>query len=665
MADGGGEKQLTYTQDNVSVRMLSSRGEETISGKLEITKEKHGHVVTWLAYPPPSAAKEQPQRYDEDSAGVWEDLTADSPVAYHVGGKDNCQSPDSVKIKKENGTSAGDSPSPVPHTTVSFEVTDLTSYRCRQVADTHELTLNLSDGTRLPTFIFIERRYEHFIRALHEHISFKRSDPADPYSLVHATPRQDMSPATEQAVEDAASHSASQPANNSASHSSSTADSSTPAARPILANPPHAIQLFVSRAPNVIVQSQPDGQTRLVPQQAMRLLLSQGSHPPINGQQSQVPPHPVRFVVQQTPPPPPSPQPPPAVPSFPSGLVITDVRSQAPGQSGSPRPRPIHAIRRRGPHWPTEEKMELLSLLKKRRMLINPRLAEGMSKKDKLDGWKEVTDILNSHHPGGRCVAEVKKQWQNLFLKAKRERRELLSDGSKNDAELTSEQFTGLSLKVFETFGQRYHWRDDDTPMDADAGDSILGPSSCLEQDALYLSESHHPEVILLPRSPDPSEPAGQLTDDSDHKFGATMSNGDSSQLCDQSLSGEPPSASECLTNVNRAPMQFKREPEDPPEPKQECWPENTASGSEDDRATMWDARHMRTDYTGGQTNNGITFLGSIAKMCDTVQKAASEVVSLKRREHKMKMSVLRAKMEYYETKRRKLQQSEGGGGAA
>lgn len=195
--------------------------------------------------------------------------------------------------------------------------------------------------------------------------------------------------------------------------------------------------------------------------------------------------------------------------------------------------------------------------------------------------------------------------------------------------------------------------------------DSILGPSSCLEQDAPYLSESHHPEVILLSRSPDPSELAGQLTDDSDHKFGATMSNGDSSQLCDQSLSGEHHMASECSTGMNRAPMQFKREPEDPPEPKRECWPENAASGSEDDRSTMWDARHVRTDYVGGQSNNGTTFLGSIAKMCDAVQKAASEVVTLKRREHKMKMSVLRAKMEYYETKRRKLQQSEGGGGAA
>ncbi|KAL1441881.1 hypothetical protein MTO96_008198 [Rhipicephalus appendiculatus] len=300
----GGEKQLSYTQDNVSVRMLSSRGEETISGKLEITKEKHGHVVTWAAYPPASAGKDQ-QRYDENSAGVWEDLTADSAVSYHVGGKDKCQSLDSVKIKKENGTSSGggDSPASGPHCMVTFEVTDITSYRCRQVADTHELTINLSDGTRLPTFIFIERRYEHFIRALHEHISFKRSDPADPYCLVLATPRpqpDDASPAAEQAAEKVAdkvaekvaekapSRPPSQPANNV-----SKTDGTAAPARPAVPKAPQAIQLFVSRAPNVIVQSQPDGQTRLVPQQAMRLLLSQGSHPPIEE------PRPVRLVVQQ------------------------------------------------------------------------------------------------------------------------------------------------------------------------------------------------------------------------------------------------------------------------------------------------------------------------------------------------------------------------------
>lgn len=395
-----------------------------------------------------------------------------------------------------------------------------------------------------------------------------------------------------------------------------------------------------------------------------------GSHP-------QAVPHPVRLVVQQPPPPPPplTPSPTPLVGQpqvvFPSGLVISDVRSQAPGHPGSPYSGPAPNVRRRGPHWPTEEKMELLELLKKRRALINPRVGEGMSKKEKLEGWKEVTDILNRRHPssGGRCLAEVKKQWQNLFLKAKRERRELLNDGSKNDAaEPTSAQFTGLSLKVFETFGDQYHGRDDDSPMDVDAGDSILGPSSCLESDAPYLSESHHPEVILLPRTPEPSE----LVDNSDHKFGAAMSNGDSSHPFDQDFGDEHRAVSSersTVTSRQVPPVRIKREREDPsPGPKDEYWPETGASGSEEERGpSTWDARQrVRTDYMDAQNINGTSFLGSIAKMCDSVQKAASEVVCLKRREHKMKMSVLRAKMEYYETKRRKLQQqSEGGGGVA
>ncbi|KAH7939053.1 hypothetical protein HPB52_005229 [Rhipicephalus sanguineus] len=198
-------------------------------------------------------------------------------------------------------------------------------------------------------------------------------------------------------------------------------------------------------------------------------------------------------------------------------------------------------------------------------------------------------------------------------------------------------------------------------------GDSILGPSSCLESDAPYLSESHHPEVILLPRTPDPSE----MADDSELKFGGAMSNGDSSQPFDDHVfNGEnrAGSSEHSTTDANcPAPlMQIKKEPEDPPpELKQDYWAE--PGGSEEERsATSWDARpHARTDYMDSQIN-GTTFMGSIAKMCDAVQKAASEVVTLKRREHKMKMSVLRAKMEYYETKRRKLQQqSEEGGGAA
>ncbi|XP_077529886.1 TBC1 domain family member 15/17 isoform X3 [Haemaphysalis longicornis] len=185
MADGGGERQLTYTQDNVSVRLLGPQGEDTVAGKLEITKERHGHVVSWAAYPP-AASKEgeqqQQQRYDLDATGIWEDLSADSAVAYHVGSrrsKDRCEpTADTLQIRRgeeaESNCSGGDPP-PLPAHSLSFEVTELASYRCRQVGDKHELTLNLHDGTRLPTLVFLERRHDHFVRALHEHVTFKRS----------------------------------------------------------------------------------------------------------------------------------------------------------------------------------------------------------------------------------------------------------------------------------------------------------------------------------------------------------------------------------------------------------------------------------------------------------------------------------------------------------
>lgn len=466
-----------------------------------------------------------------------------------------------------------------------------------------------------------------------------------------------------------------------------------------LVTAPQAIQFLVSRAPNMMVQSQPNGQTRLVPQQSLRLVLSQsGSHPPADGGKLQpsVVPHPVQLIVQPPPPPPPLPPPPPqAVPPahvsappppspFHSGLVISDVRSQAPGHCESPsgsQSSLAPPVRRRGPHWPTEEKIELLTLLRRRRALVNPRLADGISKKEKLEGWKEVTIILNRHHPSanGRSVPEVKKQWQNLFLKAKRERRELAGDsgGAKSGAEgTTPAQLSALSLKVFETFGENYYVHEDDMPMDVDANDSILGPSSCLEQEAPFLSESHHPEVILLPRSPDSSEQSRQpvVGNHSGHKlFGATNSveRGQAiagQLLCNQNLNVHQ--TSNCLVDALGARPLWgfkKEEPEGVPHVKREDWPEaNDASDRSEDEHSVTRGIHdggPRGDCAmdGGQVANGTTFVGSIAKMCEAVHKATNEIVALKRREHKMKMCVLRAKMDYYETKKKRLQA--GGGG--
>ncbi|XP_077529884.1 TBC1 domain family member 15/17 isoform X1 [Haemaphysalis longicornis] len=678
MADGGGERQLTYTQDNVSVRLLGPQGEDTVAGKLEITKERHGHVVSWAAYPP-AASKEgeqqQQQRYDLDATGIWEDLSADSAVAYHVGSrrsKDRCEpTADTLQIRRgeeaESNCSGGDPP-PLPAHSLSFEVTELASYRCRQVGDKHELTLNLHDGTRLPTLVFLERRHDHFVRALHEHVTFKRSDPDDANALVCVSALRATSPATEDVTGPPADDGLASPASStspsqvmsrdteSSVSKTATADRSVdPSARqaapPLPSNcgpgadcasvvaPPspaafapgvHTLRFFLPRAPNVtVVPGTAGGPAKLVPgPQAVRLLLSQAASQP-----QPVAAHPVQLLVQ----------PPPPVESFPSGLVISDVRSQAGACSPPPPSAPaVAALRRRGPHWPPEEKLELLSLLRQRRHLVNPRLAEGVSKKEKLDGWKEVTDTLNRHHSpigggGRRCVAEVKKQWQNLFLKAKRERREMLSDtAAGKGVESTSLQLSVLSLKVFETFGDSYGAPEDECalPEDVDASHSILGPSSCLEPDGPFLSESHHPEVILLPRSPDVPEQQAPPPQDS------RMTNGEGSS---HHPSGHGSRRRRASSDCSAGPWGIKRE-------KREAPDEGTSGGgSEEENGPPFN------HWAEGPALNGHSLLGPLAKTCEVVQQAAAEVLSLRRREHKMKMAALRAKVDYYELKKRKL----------
>lgn len=305
--------------------------------------------------------------------------------------------------------------------------------------------------------------------------------------------------------------------------------------------------------------------------------------------------------------------------------------------------------------------MELLALLRRRRMLVNPRLADGISKKEKLDGWKEVTATLNRHHPatGGRCVAEVKKQWQNLFLKAKRERRELLSDAAKNGLESTSLQLSVLSLKVFETFGDNYGAPEDEVPEDMEASNAILGPSSCLEQEAPFLSESHHPEVILLPRSPDGAE------QQVGGHFACHSSDAPSDpQMMTNGGEGSGPQTGGHGSRRRRRPSDcptdtwgFKREKKGDDASGSDEENDGAGGSFNDDDGHGWpNAFGGGHPHPPGGLNGLSNFVGPLAKMCDVVQRAASEVLSLKRREHKMKMAALRAKVDYYELKKRKLQ---------
>lgn len=179
MAAASAEKVL-YTQDSVSVRFPGPRGEEAVSGKLEITREPHGFVVSWVPYPPSPAKPQCP----DDPDDLWEDLSADSTVTYHPSRKGSAKSLQSVKIKAEKGSAAAVPPP------IEFEVSELNSYQCRQVNGKHELSLNLSDGSLVPTFVFLERRHEHFLRALREYLTFKRSRKDHSLFLVKMPPRE-------------------------------------------------------------------------------------------------------------------------------------------------------------------------------------------------------------------------------------------------------------------------------------------------------------------------------------------------------------------------------------------------------------------------------------------------------------------------------------------
>lgn len=163
---------------------------------------------------------------------------------------------------------------------------------------------------------------------------------------------------------------------------------------------------------------------------------------------------------------------------------------------------------------------------------------------------------------------------------------------------------------------------------------SILGPSSCLEPDGPFLSESHHPEVILLPRSPDVPEQQAPPPQDS------RMTNGEGSS---HHPSGHGSRRRRASSDCSAGPWGIKRE-------KREAPDEGTSGGgSEEENGPPFN------HWAEGPVLNGHSLLGPLAKTCEVVQQAAAEVLSLRRREHKMKMAALRAKVDYYELKKRKL----------
>ncbi|XP_064489969.1 TBC1 domain family member 15-like isoform X2 [Ornithodoros turicata] len=152
---------VQYTQDNVSVHVSGPHKVSTANGKLDMTKNRFGIKVSWT----PTKLHLKQDSLSGDDCNTWEELSPDAPVAYRVLKEPKRDSLDAVQIKQEQNAVQP----------FSFEIDELASYQCKQKADKHEVTLFLSDGTRLPTLTFIQDRQKHFIRELQEFLKFKTS----------------------------------------------------------------------------------------------------------------------------------------------------------------------------------------------------------------------------------------------------------------------------------------------------------------------------------------------------------------------------------------------------------------------------------------------------------------------------------------------------------
>ncbi|EEC03561.1 hypothetical protein IscW_ISCW017001 [Ixodes scapularis] len=471
---------VLYTQDSVSVRFPGPRGEEAVSGKLEISREPHGFVVSWVPYPPSPAKPQCP----DDPDDLWEDLSADSTVTYHPSRKGSAKSLQSVKIKAEKGSAAAVPPP------IEFEVSELNSYQCRQVNGKHELSLNLSDGSLVPTFVFLERRHEHFLRALREYLTFKRT----------------TKPTTSQA-----------------------------------------------------------------------------------------------------------------------------------GPSSS-SPSTLQQRKRKGPNWSQQEKLDLVAEVGKRRLILRSRGADSATKGAKQAAWREVIAAVNAslNSSKERSKAEVKKQWQNLLERAKKERQLLLDThgGEMNGADLP---LSLISQRVLDVISESV--MDEASTPDVDGSPEILEPFMCLK-------EEPEPEVIL-----------GAF--EADHRTLETRTLEADRWTFESDRRTVPPRLA-----ARNSPQQSGVPPPTPHD-----------RGSSPTTSTLHNRfRDRRLDATATSSGDFVVwedqrhstdeqlerhFFESALRTCEELSNASRDLVRMRKKEHALKMALLRSKNKYYELKLRKLQHGE------
>lgn len=259
--------------------------------------------------------------------------------------------------------------------------------------------------------------------------------------------------------------------------------------------------------------------------------------------------------------------------------------------------------------------MDLVAEVGKRRSILRCRNANSVTKAAKQVAWREVIAAVNASHSSfkERTKVKVKKQWQNLLDRAKKEK-QLLLDGHATGLYGPDVALSLLSQRVLEVVTEDMT---DEVSLDQDASPETL------ESLVYHKEEESEPEVILG-------------TFDVDHR---------TTQQCHVDgngfqQSGLPPTANDRVPLPTPSAVRKK------------------FRDRESDAGTCNFGSFVACENRVDSTNESLQrrFFESALRTSEEVSGVSREFVRMRKREHALKMALLRSKNKYYELKLRKLE---------
>lgn len=282
--------------------------------------------------------------------------------------------------------------------------------------------------------------------------------------------------------------------------------------------------------------------------------------------------------------------------------------------------------------------MDLVAEVGKRRLILRSRGADSATKGAKQAAWREVIAAVNAslNSSKERSKAEVKKQWQNLLERAKKERQLLLDThgGEMNGADLP---LSLISQRVLDVISESV--MDEASTPDVDGSPEILEPFMCLK-------EEPEPEVILGAFEVDHrmletrTLEADRWTFESDRR---TVPPRLAARNSPQQSGAPPPTPHNRGSSPTTSTLHNRF---------QERRPDATATSSGD--FVVWEDQRHPTDERLERH-----FFESALRTCEELSNASRDLVRIRKKEHALKMALLRSKNKYYELKLRKLQHGE------